>query len=166
MLALLFVMIVALLGAFLAYWQWQRSSSWLPAELRRGKMVGVEKSLHAEAPFPVTGRLDRVYQLANGLHTPMEFKNRDTTRLHDSDLAQLSLQSWLLRRNGHKTASFGYLVVRERKTGRKKALKVNLRDDAYCDQLIRRYLEVQSGMEKPRKVRDGRCKSCGHYGVC
>lgn len=156
--------IAALLAAFAVYWK--LSSGWLPAELRAGTLLGSEVNFHADVPFPVTGRLDRVYQLRNGQHTPVEYKNREAARLHDSDRAQLSLQAWLLRRNGKATSPFGYLVVRERKSGRKKSLKVELMDDAACERMIWRHIEVKEGRASPQRVRDARCKSCGHNSVC
>jgi CRISPR/Cas system-associated exonuclease Cas4 (RecB family) len=164
MAGLAFLIFIALVAVFAA--QWWRSQNWLPSELRNGKLIAIEKSLHTDVPYPVTGRFDRVYQLASGQHAPLEYKNRDITRLFESDRAQLSLQAWVLRRNGKPTAPFGFLVVRERKTGQKKAVKVDLGDDAYCERLIRRHIEVRSGRAKPNRARDGRCKACGHRDVC
>lgn len=158
--------LIAGLGAALLLANWRPQDSWLPPELRGGKMVGIEKSLSTVTPFRVTGRLDRVYRLANGEHAPLEYKNRDTIRLFEKDRAQLSLQAWLLRKNGKPTAPHGYLVVRVRSTGKKCAVKVDLGDDAYCEHLIQRYLAVRDGRVKPAKAGDGRCKNCGHRDNC
>jgi CRISPR-associated exonuclease Cas4 len=175
MMGTLTLLLIAALGvALLVLWwrqegklpAWLQQEGWLPAELRQGEMVGVEKSLMATTPFLVTGRPDRVYRLASGAHTPLDFKNRDTTRLFESDRAQLSLQAWLLRRNSKPTAPHGYLVVRLRKTGKTSALKVDLGDDAYCERLIRRYLALREGSVKPVKAKDARCNTCGHKGDC
>lgn len=159
------LLLIAALGIALLV-LWWKQEGWLPDELRQGELVGVEKSLTVTAPFLVTGRPDRVYRLASGAHTPLEFKNRDTVRLFESDRAQLSLQAWLLRRNDKPTAPHGYLVVRARKTGKKFALKVDLGEDAYCERLIRRYLALREGRVKPTKAKDPRCNTCPHNGNC
>ncbi len=150
--------------ALLVYW-W-RTAGWLPAELREGDLVHVERTLKAEMPFPVVGRPDRVYRLPGGEHTPLEYKTRDVARLYESDRAQISLQAWLLRKNGHPTAPHGWVVVRRRKDGARYPLKVDLGDDAYCERLVRRYVALRAGRVIPQKTLDGRCKSCGHREAC
>lgn len=161
----LILLLIAAAGAALMIATWPRKS-WLPEELRRAEAVWVEKRLTVEAPFWVVGRLDRVYRLAGGTHTPLEFKNRNTTRLFESDRAQLSLQAWLLRKSGKPTTEHGWLVVQERKSKQKRALKVDLGDDAYCERLIRRYLAVRDGQLQPVKADDARCNACAHKAIC
>ena len=80
------------------------AQNWLPSELAAGKVAQVERNLFVDTPFPVVGRPDQVYRLPDGLHVPLENKNRDAHRVYETDIAQLSLQAWLLRLNGLETA--------------------------------------------------------------
>ena len=142
------------------------TQNWLPSELAVGKVAQVERNLFINAPFPIVGRPDQVYRLPDGLHVPLENKNRDAHRVYETDIAQLSLQGWLLRRNGLPTAAFGYAVINSRTTRKRKAIRVELRDDAYCEQLIARYLAIIEGRAQARKSSGPKCKSCGHAGAC
>ncbi|OZA27581.1 MAG: hypothetical protein B7X93_08895 [Hydrogenophilales bacterium 17-61-9] len=149
-----------------AYFWWVGRDGWIPGELRRASLVYNETRMSTSSPFPVVGRFDRVYRLGDGLHVPLEYKTRDVLRVYKSDLAQLSLQAWLLRRNGHKTASHGYVAIRERRPGRTKAFRVDLDSDADCESLIQRHVDLLEGRKTPTRVRDGRCRACGHADVC
>ncbi len=160
------LLLVAALGVAILVWWCCGGDQWLPTDLRNGKLIGAEVGLLADVGVTVSGRLDRVYLLASGEYIPLEYKNRDTTRLYKSDMAQLSLQSWLLRRNGKQTAKHAYLVVRERGSGKKKAVKVEIGDDAFCEKIIKRYLDLRMGLVQPIRIRDQRCKSCGHHDIC
>jgi CRISPR-associated exonuclease Cas4 len=142
------------------------SQDWLPDELKAGRVAQVERNLRADHPYRVIGRPDQVYRLPDGLHVPLENKNRDAHRVYETDIAQLSLQGWLLRRNGLPTAAFGYAVINSRTTRKRRAIRVELRDDAYCEQLIARYLAIIEGRAQARKSRGPKCKSCGHAGAC
>lgn len=157
-------------AAGLAFWLfliWRGfSQDWLPDELKAGTLIMVERNLKVSAPFRVIGRPDQVYRLKDRLHVPLENKNRDDHRVYDTDVAQLSLQAWLLRLNGMPTAPFGYVAINSRKTGVRKAIRVSLQDDAYCETLVRRYLAITAGQGEPRKVRGGKCKTCGHRDYC
>lgn len=142
------------------------TQDWLPDELKAGRVVLVEKNLLADDPYPVVGRPDQVYRLDSGLHVPLENKNRDEHRVYETDIAQLSLQAWLLRRNGMPTAPFGFVAINSRRTGQRKALRVELRDDAYCERLIARYLALIDGRLHPRRSRGRKCDTCGHRRAC
>lgn len=142
------------------------AQNWRPADLKAGKVVLVEKNLFTNAPFAVVGRPDQVVRLPNGQHVPVENKNRDFHRIYETDIAELSLQAWLLRLNGMPTASYGYVAANSRKTGERRALKVELRGDAYCEGLIRRYLDLIEGRVKAKASRGRKCDTCGHRSVC
>lgn len=142
------------------------SQNWLPPELATAKVAQVERTLFVHAPFRVVGRPDQVYRLPDGLHVPVECKNRDAHRVYETDVAQLSLQAWMLRLNGYATADFAFVAVNSRGTGRRKAIKVQLRDDAYCEWLIRRYIDVTQYRVQPRQSRGGKCNSCGYRALC
>lgn len=142
------------------------AQDWLPKELKAGRVVLVEKNLTAKEPYPVVGRPDQVYVLGNGLHVLVENKNRDRYRVYDTDIAQLSLQAWLLRRNGMPTAPYGFVAINNRRTGRRKTLRVDLGDDAYCERLISRYMAIIEGRAQPRRSPGPKCNTCGHRSEC
>ena len=139
---------------------------WLPEELKAARVVMVEKNLWIDAPFPVVGRPDRVYRLPTGQHVPVENKNRDIDRVFDTDIAQLSLQAWLLRHKGFETAAHGYVAINNRRTRQRTAHRVELLDDSACVRIINRYLDVTEGRAQPRKSRGKKCNSCGHRIAC
>lgn len=139
---------------------------WRPEELKSGRLVLIEENLITRTPFPVVGRPDRVYRLPDGSHVPVENKNRDNYYVYNTDVAQLSLQAWLMRRNGMKTARHGYVAINNRKTGQRKAVRVDLYDDRRCEQIIARYLDIIHGQVIPTKSKSGKCRFCGHQLLC
>lgn len=154
-------------GAVFAFMVWRGfTQNWRPEDLKAGKVVLVEQNLFANAPYPLVGRPDQVYRRTNGLHVPVENKNRDFHRVYETDVAELSLQAWLLRLNGMPTASYGYVAVNSRKTGERKAFKVELGGDAYCERLVRRYLDLIEGRAAARPSRGRKCDTCGHRRAC
>lgn len=158
------------IAAVLAVWLfmvWRGvSRDWLPSDLKAGKLVRIEENFVTDEPYPVVGRPDQVYRLADGLHAPVELKNRDTFKVHETDVAEISLRAWLMRRNGLATAQYGYLAINNRKSGKRQAIRVDLRDDAFCERLIQRYIDVTTGRATPRQAPIGKCKSCGHRSRC
>ena len=159
-----------LAAAGLAWWLYMAwpglSQDWLPDDLKAGKLARVEEDLTADEPEPVIGRPDQVYRLATGLHVPVELKNRDSFAVYDTDIAEISLRAWLLRKNGMPTAGHGYVVINNRKTGKREAQSVELENDAFCEQLIHRYIDLVTGRAKARMAHQGKCKSCGHRSRC
>lgn len=142
------------------------SQRWLPADLRGAKLAMVERNVRIEMPFRLAGRPDRVYRLTTGVLVPVENKNRDDHLAYHTDIVQLSLQAWLLRRQGMRTASFGFVVINSRRTGRRLALRVALLDDRACLRVITRYFDVIEGRAAPVKSRGAKCRTCGHREIC
>jgi hypothetical protein len=98
LIAITFIALAAALAIF-TFMVWRgMSQDWLPIELKTAKLVNVEEDLIVDEPFPVIGRPDQVYRLKNGLHVPLELKNRDQYRIYDTDLAEISLRA-LFRKN-------------------------------------------------------------------
>lgn len=145
---------------------------WLPPELHYARVAAVEKDmsclvdLHEHGRVRVHGRPDQVYQLHNGLYVPLEFKNRKSPRVQKTDSDQLSLQAWMLRRNGYQTAPFGVVIFRSWHTGKRRPVVVPLAGDLYSFSLIERYFGISNGSIAPVKAEDQRCNSCGHAQEC
>ena len=141
---------------------WGVREDWLPPELASARLVLVEKDRYLERPFRLAGRPDRVYLQRSGGLTPLEFKNRERFVTYPTDVAELSLQAWLLRRQGKQTSAHGYVTVRQRSTGAHRCLRVALMTDAQCEALIRRYRDVITGRVEPQACPPRRCGSCRH----
>lgn len=153
-----------LLFAFIL-WRGQ-TQDWRPLDLKEGKVVMVEDNLYVEHPYRIIGRPDQVVKRADGVHIPVDAKNRDAYRVYATDIAELSLQAWMLRRHGLKTALHGYLAVTNRLTGQRKALRVTLGDDRYCENLIERYIILMEGRVPARRMSGRKCLSCGQRDRC
>ena len=138
-----------------------------PGELIGAKLVFNEVAMQCEHRYgSLTGRFDRVYQLPSGEHVPLEFKNKNDHRVHETDIAQLSLQAWLLRIKGMRTTSHGYVIVQDRTTRKRRTTKVTLYGDEKCESLIERYGALRRNNGFAKKDRGRKCKTCGHYGTC
>jgi CRISPR/Cas system-associated exonuclease Cas4 (RecB family) len=164
-LAAMLVCAALLYGAFLTIrraWR-SREAAWLPDDLKRGRLVMVEKDLFLEYPYKIASRADRVYANGDGLFVPVEFKNRDGFQAFGTDIAQLSMQAWVLRQKGWPTAEYGYVVIRQRGSSRHTAKRVALKGSAYCEALIQRHFALKQGRVSPVKNSGPRCKSCGQF---
>lgn len=162
------VLCFATAGLLAVWWLMVRqgfTQDWLPDDLKNARVVMVEKTLYVRQPYKIVGRLDQVYKLSTGEHVPVEGKNRNDCRIYLTDVAQLSLQAWLLRQHGLATAAYGYAAINNRQTGERKAVRVELRSDEFCEALIRRYIDLlDSAVGKAS--RGAKCKSCGYQQVC
>lgn len=139
---------------------------WENLELRTSDLVHIERDLVGalEDGTWLYGRPDRVYRTKQGKHIPVEYKTRKKPVVYRSDVAQLSLQAWLLHKNGYAPAEHGY-VVAETPNGRH-AMQIKLYGPRQCEELIRRYQAVISGNERPKAERGKRCAGCGHLQRC
>jgi len=152
-----------------AFWAWRlyRRNAWVPLALMGTRLLMVEKTLHSNDAFAVAGKPDRVYQKRNGTTIPLEYKTRNRIEIRETDIAQLSLQSWLLGKNGLQPAGHGFLAIRLRRNGKTVARRIALRPAGWCESLIQRFDALMSGQVAPEKTRDKwKCKSCGHRGRC
>ena len=150
-----------------AAWTYQHKDRWFPAALRRAELAIVEAEYETRFDGKqFIGRLDRAYRLADGSLTPLEYKTRGYFRVFQTDIAELSLQSWLLRQQGFATVDYGFVVIQHNKSRKRKSFKVRLWDGPRCEAQIRRYLALRSHVESPSKNKDGKCKTCGHRSAC
>jgi hypothetical protein len=140
--------------------------AWLPDELRTARLRFNEHTMFINGDLPVVGRLDRAYQRPDGVHVLVELKTRDRFQVYDTDVAELSLQAWLLRSQAIPTASHAYVMVLQRTSGERRAIRVDLRDDAFCEGLVERYVALRGGFAQPTAQRGPKCKSCGHRPRC
>lgn len=171
----------AVLILIFVFWYWKRlnkqqdsqnENHWLPNELKAGKLVMVEQDSTAHSSFNdnlISGRFDRVYEVVVGgvkYLVPADLKNRDNTRVFETDIAEVSLQAWMLRRNGHKTLKHGYIFIKNRIDGSIYPKRVALFDDDRCFQMISRYFNLVSHRVEPKKANSAKCTGCSHAKRC
>lgn len=150
---------------------WVDPTLWLPPELYHARIVAVESDMSAVMELPEHGRVrlfgrpDQVYRLPNGLCVPLEYKTRDRATVRSTDSDQLALQAWMLRRNGHATAPFGFVVSQSNGSSQRTPIIVPLAGDEYAQYLVSRYLDIRAGTVTPNRADDRRCDSCGHHQV-
>ena len=159
----------------LAYRHWS-GRDWLPRELKGAKLIEVEQDQNTQSILDdgqggkrqvvLAGRGDQAYLTPSGELVPIEFKNHHTHQVYETDIAQISLQGWQARQKGTKTAPFGFVVVRGRNNGQRKAMKVKLLDDRSCEQLINRYIDLVYERATPTPSKSAKCRSCGHQRRC
>lgn len=155
--------ILAILCLFL--WRWL-FDDWMPAELKGAKLAMVERKLAVKSPYPVVGRPDQVYRTPAGTHVPLERKNRSTFSVFQTDVAQLSLQSWLLHHTGLPVTDYGFVVINNREVNVRRCIRVQLLPHVECERLIRRYLDIVEERVLAKKMRGKKCESCGHQKRC
>jgi CRISPR-associated exonuclease Cas4 len=148
-------------------WQRQHKNRWLPPELKNAKPSFVEHELLASFEGEeIVGRLDRAYQLSDGRWSPMEFKTRNYYKVFETDIAELSLQAWMLREQGFKTSAHGYVVIQHNETRQRRAFSVDLWSNDRCEMQILRRRQLMIKATVPVKTKDRRCMSCGHQIIC
>jgi CRISPR-associated exonuclease Cas4 len=159
---------VVVTAALLQLWAARRRHMrvWMPIDLKRSRLVEIETDLVIEKPVPIIGRPDRVYRDQLGEHTPVEFKNRNTFRTYDTDVAEISLRAWLLRVNGRPTTPHGYMVIDNRTTRERKAVRIALKSDRWCEALVEHHQMLLANSIQPNRVHGPKCSSCGHNSQC
>ena len=109
------LVILLVLGAW--YWQqrhqgaraqWESSEN-RPALLRQARLLMSEKPIRCRKPVPLHGRVDQVYQLANGEVCIVDSKSRRIPRVYPSDIIQGSVYATILRANGYTVHAQGYV---------------------------------------------------------
>jgi len=58
------------------------------------------------------------------------------------------------------------VAINNRKTGERQGVRLELRNDTYCEQLIARYLDIIERQAAPRKSRGRKGNTCGHRSEC
>lgn len=135
---------------------------WLPPELKTAEIYSVEKKLSITGKFNIQGKADRVYKLKAGELVLVERKNRSKKSVSLSDQLQLSLYAYMLKINGNEIAPFGFVIFQ----GEDFAQKVPLLSIKVIERKLDHYKRIKAGLEKCKKRKDFRCKSCSHLSRC
>lgn len=137
----------------------------MPAELATARLVMSEKEMRINRPARFVARVDQVFQTKAGQLVLLESKRRKSSRVFDSDVIELSVQSVVLSRRGYRIAPHGYVrtVVR----GRPSYHRVRLYSEDVVLMLRERYLDLLGGAvvpEGPRSI--AMCRGCAHASRC
>lgn len=149
----------------------------LPPELKAGRLIMVEQEIHVEQPYKISARLDQVYEIVYNGKTylvPADFKTRATNRVYDTDVAEVSLQAWMLRNcaggNKHRVAPFGYILIHNTTDKRMYPKKFTLLSDQECENMIERYFDLVNPREyvvpTPLPASSKKCVACSHKKRC
>lgn len=137
----------------------------LPSSLADAKLIFVEHDFSTvleNAGVQFVGRPDRVYQDADGTCHPVQIKSGDNARVYQGHRIQLSLEAFLLRRNGYKT---GAAYVSFVECGVWEA--VHLFDDARCVELILDRARLPNLEWPPLPIEQkAKCVKCEHRTRC
>lgn len=149
----------------------------LPPELKAGRLIMVEQEIYVEQPYKISARLDQVYEITYNGKTylvPADFKTRATNRVYDTDVAEVSLQAWMLRNcagsKKHHVAPFGYILIHNTTDKRMYPKKFTLLSDQECENMIERYFDLVNPREyavpTPLPASSKKCVACSHKKRC
>ncbi|WP_114973232.1 hypothetical protein [Rhodoferax ferrireducens] len=106
---------VGALAVILLWWWRSRSDlrrARLPPELRSACLVYAECLFQSTGPVSISARVDRVYRNAAGVLVLVELKTRETNRMYQSDVIELSAQRVaLMAHTGDVVADYAYIVT-------------------------------------------------------
>lgn len=136
-----------------------------PPEVRNGSLIMVEQTLKGEFPRPFHGKPDRAYEF-KGLHFPVDLKSHARNTAYRGDIEQLSLYAELLRQNGYRTASFGFILNKARGSETSEWIRVNLLDQKAINQIFIRYDRLGQSNYLPKPSRGPKCRTCGQAANC
>ncbi len=162
--------VLSLLGLSLFLWRFFSkgtiTESWLPGELHRAQLQIVETTYKTEHPYRIAAKPDRAYRLPSGELVLVELKTRPGIRIFDTDIAELSLQAWVLRSLGERVKDHAYVAVLKHTSSRPKPVRVRLMDDKACLKLIERCLELKTGVSRPGANPGKHCLTCAYQSEC
>jgi CRISPR-associated exonuclease Cas4 len=164
------IFILSLLGLALCFWRFFAkrtvTETWLPAELHRAQLQIVETTYKTEQPYRIAAKPDRAYRLPSGELVLVELKTRPGIRVFDTDIAELSLQAWVLRSLGERVKDHAYVAVLKHTSSCPKPVRVRLLDHKACLQLIERCLELKTGAARPGANPGKHCLTCAYQSEC
>lgn len=141
----------------------------LPGELKQAKLYCSERLLVINHPVDLFGRMDQIWQRANGQLVISDTKTRQVIRYYFSDRLQLTGYAFLLKYHpetkGHSIASYGYLRIPQ---GSKAVyIKVPLLSEQAYREHVKRYQALQNGLARPKPASSPLiCRDCGHILRC
>lgn len=144
-----------------------REHDWLPAELQGGELLFSERLFFGRAPIFLVARIDRAYLVKGQLYL-VELKKRMSSKVFETDVIELSAQRAAVQAStAYQVSRTGIVVIENAATGRRTVRKVELLDDDWVAELLRRRQAVLDGHAYPRETKtEGRCAACEYRSEC
>lgn len=165
---LLAAVLLIVAGALLSRGK-RRTPDWLPPELAAAKIYAIEKLFSATVgDFDVVAKPDRIYKLASGKLCVTDFKTRaNVDAVYPGDIWQISAGAGVLSAIGKRVSAYGWVIVEDRKSGKRKCHRVTLLQGDALQQVLGRYDAVRSGRCEARRAASKRqCAKCEYSGCC
>ena len=140
----------------------------LPAELANAELVLAEVDLRSNR-HGFIARPDRVYKLPNGMHVPVELKNRKWWGAVQDDVIELSVQRLALSEDrGVDVAMHGWVLVHNKTQGDNRWYQVPLLTEDQLLELRTTYVEIVNGRTRdlPAADKPSKCRTCSHRQRC
>lgn len=121
-------------------------------------MVEPEQDIFCDTPIQLHGRPDTVFRCSNGELVVMDTKTRESNRVFDTDILQLSVYGYIMEKGyGQKVHRYGYVrTIIGRYQPKVSYHKVHLLSAGVIEHLYGEYRAIESGEFKPECV----CGNC------
>ena len=139
--------------------RWERVEQ-RPRVLRDARLIMSERRIYCDWPLALSGRVDQVYELADGSLCVVDSKRRRWPRVYASDVIQTSVYAEILRARGFQVHDQGY--IRQVWDGQIRYLPFRVLDTNALRVLVDRYRSLRSGNVVPNwPPAPGLCRTCG-----
>lgn len=172
------ILIIALVALALALaWSRRRArrridiEAALPPEFKGARLILNEPRLplRRRRPVAVAAKPDRAYRLSDGTVALLELKTRTTHQVYEADVAQLSLQRYVLLAHARfsNVRPDGYVATIRPADRSVRVHRVRLLSEPSILQLVRRYDDLLARRAEPNWPPDvARCRNCPHLARC
>ena len=119
----------------------------LPALFNGARCVMNEQNISTQHPVALHGRIDQLFELADGHYVIVDTKNRGYNKVFLSDQVQLSVYALILASHGYSINPVAYLRI----TGTKQPeyVPVQLLRAEEVIKMVNHYWSIKSGFHRP-----------------
>lgn len=162
--ALAFLLIIAVCVVVFYGLHWQAPlPAGMPHELAEASLWLAEKEIACASPVPLHGKPDQVFKLKSGKLVVVDVKTH--SRVHRSDVMQMSVYRVILMGLGHDVENYGY--VRAIVGGQEQFLRCDLYSTEIVVKGWNRHRGLMNGSIVPAPTKVALlCRGCGHKMEC
>jgi CRISPR-associated exonuclease Cas4 len=166
--AIAVLLVFAFLWAVVPWRVGAGDADWLPAELRKARLVFSEQTFVTARPFLLGAIVDRVYRRPDGVLVLLEFKRRDQLAAYQSDIVELSAQKLALTgATRERVAEHAYVAIADETGIPARAVRVGLLSLDQVAKSRERYLALLRDEVNPAKTnRLALCARCAYLSAC
>lgn len=137
----------------------------IPKELLNGRLISSEKHIACSKPRKMHGTPDRVYKNTFRQLLPVDIKTRQSQKIHQTDIVQLSVYAQILKNKG-AIAPYGYIRF-DSSSQAPRYTKVNLLSTKEVCRRYDRHKNIVAGKTHPYGAQHkALCNGCGHQSHC